>query len=404
MKQVVVLGLGPGNPDLLTLEAVQALQSADLVLGAQRLLESLPDMPTVPCIPAVRWQDILRELDRQGDWCTACVVLSGDIGLFSGARQLLAHLDGYRVKTIPGISSMQYFAAKLHRPWQAWRVASAHGVSCDIVAEVLPGGTVFLVTGGQHTVGSLCATLCEAGLGDALVTVGQRLSYPDEAIASGRASDFAGKDFDRLSVMLVEHGAESPWPWVNAGIPDDRFVRGDVPMTKQEVRAAIPAKLQIARDDIVYDIGAGTGSVAVELALLAKAGRVFAVEHNPEAVRLIHKNKQAFGLPNLHVVEGSAPAALGNLPAPNAVFIGGSSGNLAAILETVRRANPLVRVCIACITLETLAEASRLLGGDGYQAFAVCQIAVSRTHTAGRYHMLKAQNPVFLVSARGVCR
>lgn len=403
MKEVVVIGVGPGNPELMTISAVQALSSADLILGAKRLLEGLPDCDTALRMEAVRREDILEALHIHTQWQTACILLSGDIGMFSGARPLLEHLDGYQVRTIPGISSMQYLAAKLDRSWQEWRLVTAHGASCNIGAEMLEGGEVFFITGGQHTAGSLCKDLCRAGLGDCLVTVGERLSYPEENITTGQAEELAGKEFDPLSVILVERPAASLWPWANTGIPDDCFFRGDVPMTKQEVRAIALAKLRIAPGDVGYDVGGGTGSVAVEMALLAKKGKVFAIERNPHALPLVQKNKQAFGCTNLHIVKGSAPDALSVLPPPDAVFVGGSGGSLSGILEAVREKNSLVRICVSCITLETLTEATRLLSGEGYQNFEACQIGVSRTHTAGGYQMLKAQNQVFLVSAQGAC-
>lgn len=175
-------------------------------------------------------------------------------------------------------------------------------------------------------------------------------------------------------------------------------------MTKQEVRACALAKLGVRRDDIVYDIGAGTGSVSVELALQADRGRVYAVERGDEGLELIKKNAAAFGCVNIHTIPAYAPEGLADLPAPDAVFIGGSGGKLGEILTAVLEKNSQVRVTIACITLETLAEAMDCLKGDAFTQVDVAQIAVSRAEKAGPYHLMKGMNPVFLISATGAGR
>ena len=172
------------------------------------------------------------------------------------------------------------------------------------------------------------------------------------------------------------------------GLPDEAFARGKVPMTKQEVRAAVLAKLGVQPGELLWDVGAGTGSVSVELALAAPRGRVYAVECDPEACALIRQNKEKFAVRNLTLVEGKAPAALENLPAPDAVFIGGTKGNMAA---------GAARICISAIALETLSAAVAALTAHGLQA-EVCQISVSRAKAAGKLHLLMANNPIFLIT------
>lgn len=162
-------------------------------------------------------------------------------------------------------------------------------------------------------------------------------------------------------------------------------------MTKQEVRAAILSKLAAGPDDVCWDIGAGTGSVSVELALQCKA--VWAVERKADALALAQANREKFGAWNLHLVEGTAPAVLPQFPKPDAVFVGGSGGKLAAILEAVRQANPQARVCVSAISLETLHTAMERL-----EEAEITQISVSRSKNVGQLHLLLAQNPVFLVT------
>ena len=180
-------------------------------------------------------------------------------------------------------------------------------------------------------------------------------------------------------------------------LPDEAFERGDVPMTKQEVRAAVLAKLAVRPEDILWDVGAGTGSVSVELALAAPRGRVYAVECRPEGCALIKANREKFRTRNLVLVEGLAPAALSDLPAPDAVFIGGSKGSLAAIVDAALDKNPDARICVSAIALETLSAAVTALTAKG-RTVQVSQIAVSRAKAVGGLHLMMAQNPIYLIT------
>lgn len=418
MRKVTIIGAGPGNPDLLSRAALDAIDIADVVIGAHRALAGIDVSPDVVRCELVKTADIVAALTDAASWQRAVVVMTGDVGLFSGARRLVEALSGNAqvdVRVIPGISSASYLAARLARPWQDWRFASAHGVACDIVAEAERAGELFLVTSGGEDPSRLSGELVQAGFGDARVTVAERLSYPDERITCATASEIAGQTFDDLNVMLIDFagGAGSPvgssasraassrWPYASSGIPDELFIRGDVPMTKQEVRAVALAKLRLAATDTVWDVGAGTGSVSIEAALVARAGSVWAVERNATGVRLIRENADAFGCGNVHAVPGVAPEALAKLPVPDAVFVGGSAGELPSIVEAALEKNSQVRLCVPCVTVETLTEACALLSGSRFKGFEACQVSAARAEAVGSHHLMKAQNPVFLVSARG---
>lgn len=418
MRKVTIIGAGPGNPDLLSRAALDAIDIADVVIGAHRALAGIDVPPDVVRCELVKTADIVAALTDSASWQRAVVVMTGDVGLFSGARRLVEALSGdaqVDVRVIPGISSASYLAARLARPWQDWRFASAHGVACDIVAEAERAGELFLATSGGEDPSRLSGELVQAGFGDARVTVAERLSYPDERITCATASEIAGQTFDDLNVMLIEFagGAGSPagssasraassrWPYASSGIPDELFIRGDVPMTKQEVRAVALAKLRLTATDTVWDVGAGTGSVSIEAALVARAGSVWAVERNATGVRLIRENADAFGCGNVHAVPGVAPEALTKLPVPDAVFVGGSAGELPSIVEAALEKNSQVRLCVPCVTVETLTEACALLSGSRFKGFEACQVSAARAEAVGSHHLMKAQNPVFLVSARG---
>ena len=416
MRKVTIIGAGPGNPDLLSRAALDAIDIADVVIGAHRALAGIDVPPDVVRCELVKTADIAAALTDAASWQRAVVVMTGDVGLFSGARRLVEALSGNAqvdVRVIPGISSASHLAARLARPWQDWRFASAHGVACDIVAEAERAGELFLVTSGGEDPSRLSGELVQAGFRDARVTVAERLSYPDERITCATASEIAGQTFDDLNVMLIEFagGAGSPagasraassrWPYASSGIPDELFIRGDVPMTKQEVRAVALAKLRLTATDTVWDVGAGTGSVSIEAALVARAGSVWAVERNAAGVRLIRENADAFGCGNVHAVPGVAPEALAKLPVPDAVFVGGSAGELPSIVEAALEKNSQVRLCVPCVTVETLTEACALLSGSRFKGFEACQVSAARAEAVGSHHLMKAQNPVFLVSARG---
>lgn len=410
MRKVTIIGAGPGNPDLLSRAALDAIDIADVVIGAHRALAGIDVPPDVVRCELVKTADIVAALTDAASWQRAVVVMTGDVGLFSGARRLVEALSGdarVDVRVIPGISSASYLAARLARPWQDWRFASAHGVACDIVAEAERAGELFLVTSGGEDPSRLSGELVQAGFGDARVTVAERLSYPDERITCATASEIAGQTFDDLNVMLIDFAggagssANSRWPYASSGIPDELFIRGDVPMTKQEVRAVALAKLRLTATDTVWDVGAGTGSVSIEAALVARAGSVWAVERNAAGVRLIRENADAFGCGNVHAVPGVAPEALAKLPVPDAVFVGGSAGELPSIVEAALEKNPQVRLCVPCVTVETLTEACALLSGSRFKGFEACQVSAARAEAVGSHHLMKAQNPVFLVSARG---
>ena len=391
---VTLLALGGGPSETWTVQTDEALIRAQYIIGAERLLNALPAQCTAHRATATRPKEILSLL-QQANCDRAAVVYSGDTGFYSGARLLLPLLDenGFDAQVLPGISSVQLLAARLGRPWQDWALVSAHGIQCDPVAAVMGGKPTFFLTGGTLGPADLCRQLTEAGLGALTVTVGENLTCPDERLLTGTAAAFAAQKFALLSVLLVE--AAPTMPHRTPGWPDDWFIRGQTPMTKQEVRAAALAKLGVSPGEVCWDIGAGTGSVSVELA--AVGGPVYAVECEAGACQLIRQNRGKFHAWNLTLVEGRAPEALDTLPPPDAVFIGGSKGELPLILDAVFEKNPAARVCVTAIALETLHTAVESLAAHDIEA-EITQLSVSRTRAAGQLHLLLANNPVFLIT------
>lgn len=393
---VTLIGMGSGQPENLTLQGLAALRQADLILGARRLLAVLPAGCTESRAAAYRPDEVAELLQTSGAE-NAVLVYSGDTGFYSGASSMMEKLEalGVRARVLPGLSSIQLLAAALGRSWQGWNLVSAHGRTCDPVAECMQGRPTFFLTGGSEDPATLCAQLAAEGFGDVQGVVGQCLGTPEEKLFRGSVKELAAGRFNSLSVLLVE--AAEVLPRRAPGLPDEAFERGDVPMTKQEVRAAVLAKLAIRPEDILWDVGAGTGSVSVELALAAPRGRVYAVECRPEGCALIKANREKFRTRNLVLVEGLAPAALSDLPAPDAVFIGGSKGSLAAIVDAALDKNPDARICVSAIALESLSAAVAALTAKG-RTVQVSQIAVSRAKAVGGLHLMMAQNPIYLIT------
>ncbi|MBR5701713.1 MAG: precorrin-6Y C5,15-methyltransferase (decarboxylating) subunit CbiT, partial [Oscillospiraceae bacterium] len=305
---------------------------------------------------------------------------------------------------LPGLSSLVTLCARLGTDYTDVVPLSLHGREGDLPSALRDHPRIFALVGGENGMADLCRSLTAAGLGSTRVSVGERLSYPEEKITLGTAEELQNGRFDSLSVALVE--ADLPARIVSPGLPDGEFLRGGgedgvVPMTKSEVRAVSLSKLRLTEDALCWDVGAGTGSVAVEMALLARKGRVWAIEKRADAFDLLRQNKVKFRLGNLEIVEGTAPAACRELPAPTHVFIGGSSGGIREILALAREKNPRVRVVATAIALESVGELTACMKDQTLsEAETVC-LQVSRGKKAGPYHLMLGQNPVYIFTLQG---
>lgn len=390
-KRVVLAGVGMGGADSLTGGAARAVREAQCVIGAKRMLETA-DCAGKIVRAAIAPDDIARVI-REENAERFAVLFSGDTGFYSGAKKLIAALDGVQIEVLPGIGSLQALCAKLRRPWENVRAVSLHGRDCNFAAEVRAHEAVFALLGGRDGAKDALDRLCRAGLGDLTVHIGQRLGYPDEKLVSGTASALREGAFDPLSVLLVENPG-----WKNEivtpGLPDEAFDRDETPMTKSEVRAVSLGKLALTPGAVVYDVGSGSGSVSVECARLAPMGHVYAVERKPGAAALTRHNAEKFGLENLTTVEGLAPEAFADLPAPTHAFLGGTAGNLDAILDALLAKNPHVRIVANAVTLETVAQLTR--AAKRFTVSDIAEISVAKPRRVGGYSLMTAQNPVYV--------
>lgn len=403
-RQLYLVGIGMGNEKNRTVEAEQICQSADLLIGARRMLQSVKTEGKA-VFESYKPDEIAAYLAEHPQYETAAVLLSGDIGFYSGAKKLYdaiertEGLEQMEIYPVSGISSVVYFCGKLGVSWEDVHLLSLHGRKQNLIDAVKYHEKVFVLCGEKDGIPKICCKLKEYGLGDVKVAVGTDLSYEQERIVQGTAESLMKEDFAPLSVLLICNPDVKKR--IGHGLDDDLFLRGKVPMTKSEVRSISLSKLRLYKDAVVWDVGAGTGSVSIEAASLAKDGVVYAIEKKDEAIDLLEQNKRKFGTDNLEIIKGLAPEALEGLPAPTHAFIGGSSGNLKEILEVLLEQNPRVRVVINAIALETVAEAMQCLKSMAFTDVDIAQVSVAKGKKLGSYEMMMGQNPVYIFSCTG---
>ncbi|MCQ4725848.1 precorrin-6A reductase [Anaerotignum faecicola] len=393
-KKINIIGAGCGNARLLTVEARDAVKRSGLIIGSRRILKDLGAYKK-NYAEAYKSDDILNII--KNSMCEEISVLfSGDTGFFSGAKELARRLEGFCVSYFCGISSFVYFMDKMGKSYEGTKTVSLHGRETDFVNEVYENGRVFILLGGRNTAEYVCGKLAEYGLGKVKIYVGENLSYTNEKITEGTAESLKNMSFEPLSVMLAENtGFKSR----HMCIDDGSFIRGEAPMTKSEVRAVSVAKLKLRKDSVLYDIGAGTGSVSVEAAPFC--WKVFAVEKNQEALSLIERNSKLFSVSNIEIAAGEAPEAIKLLPPPTHVFIGGSGGNIEKIISEALNKNNRARFVVNAVTIETLSAVLNCVEKFSLIEEEILQINVSKARKAGKSRLMKANNPVYIISFEG---
>jgi len=411
-KTVRITGIGMGTRDLLTKEAIDSLANAQQIIITDTLAKRLDLGIDTKAVTTLCKVSEVADKIRGSHFENIVVPVSGDTGFFSLSRTIekglkklssevqatpTAAADDIKLEYINGISSMQYFFAKTGGSYDDVKIASAHGRNTSMVALVSYNKKVFALTGGDQKVHTICQKLADAGLGDVIVTVGENLASKEEKIVSGIARDISKLEFENLAVMLIEnpHAASS-----FEMLRDSDFERAKVPMTKEEIRWICVGKLGIRPSDTVYDIGAGTGSVTIEMARKACESTVYAIERNPEATELIRKNITKTASYNIDLSQGRAPEGMQDWPEPDKVFIGGSSGNLSQILESViSKTSRGFKVVINTVTLETLTEAFTVLSELGFADAEYLSIGAAKSQKVGSYNMMIGANPVYIITA-----
>ena len=406
--QVTLAGFGMGK-ETLTLEVQRAIDEADYIFGAERMLESIAS----ECrkYPYYLASDIIPALEKikeenEKETIKVVVLFSGDTGFYSGAGKLLAALknEGFSPKVLPGISSVSALCARIGDNWQDKAIISTHGVdekkwTGELIASVTGNAGTIAITSGVkdiNRIGKLLEKLENDKKGKFTVYAGCNL-YGDEKICALDAAGCAELDEEGLYTLMIKNEQKAEKELL-PGLKDEEFIRDKVPMTKEEIRTLSVCKLKPCDGDVIYDIGGGTGSVSVECARLSPKIKVYSVEKKKEACDLISKNADKFMLSNIEVLEGIAPEALDALPAPDKVFIGGSSGNLKSIFERLRNFEKKIRVVANAVTIETISALNELIKDYEIKDADIALVQVSKAKSLGQYSLMEAENPVYIVS------
>ena len=416
-RRLYLVGTGVGAPEAGTAEAKEAIAEAQVLFGAKTVLENLretwPSVFAKTCVPIYDSGEIMQYLKKHQEIRTAAAAYSGDSGFYSGAAFMLEALkkgekDGtdasFDVHVICGISCVSWFAARAGIPWQNWKILSSHGRFCNVTGQVRRNRECFLLLSGAEDLrrtGKMLADAQERGvIGSLRLICGYEMSRQGEEIRECTARELAKTVKEGLYVLYIRHD-DADRTAVLPGLPDSAFVRGKAPMTSSEIRALSLCRLGLTAKALLWDVGAGTGSVSLEAALACPEGKVFSVECKEEALALLEENRAKYCLQNMEITAGRAPEALADLPVPTHVFIGGSGGEIGEILRVVFAKNSEAKVVVNCITAETLAALHTALEEMKVRDLQCTQVIVNREEKLGHYHYLRAGNPVFIISFSG---
>lgn len=405
-KKIYLVGIGMGTQAGLTEEARKVIASSDVIAGAKRMLaavfspEEIQESPKEKVLfDSYSPKKIAEFFKSQTQMQQGAVLLSGDVGFYSGAKGLLKELEDFQVSLVPGISSVVYFCSRLKLSWEDVCLSSVHGRQCNLIGRIRKNHKTFALLDQPETLKKLCDKLIYYGMGEVILHIGERLSYPEEHIISKRADELQQEDmssFDKLLVVLAENPA--PKNQVAISIPEEEFIRGKVPMTKSEVRTVSIGKMHLTPEDVCYDIGAGSGSISVEMAVQSEDIKVYSIEKKPEALEILQQNKRKFAVDNMEIIPGMAPEVLEELPPPSVAFIGGSDGKIGAIIDKLLEKNPACRIVINTVTLNTISEIMDYIKQKPELATDIVQMQVAKDKKLGQYHMMMAQNPIYIIT------
>ena len=401
-RRILLAGIGPGAERFFTGELKEALLKADALFGAEAVLKRVPGR--AERIPVYEGERIHAYLEEHPGIKNPVAVFSGDISLCSGAHKAAAFFreKGYEIRTLSGISSVALFAGRLSLSLENTCVVSTHGRERNVCGFVRQNQHVILLPSGPEQGEELCTELFKdfpGLLSGGRIVAGLELGTDRERVFEVTLETGLKEEKGRI-LLYVYHPEAKDRPLIPA-IPDAKLQRGAVPMTKDEIRGLSLRKLGLTKNAVLFDIGAGTGSVSIEAALLYPDIKVYSVEKKEEALSLLRANKERFAASNMEIIEGEAPEALEGLRTPTHGLIGGSGGRLLEILGALFLAGKGIRILLHIITPETLGELMRGLKETGFTAKEILAVQVTRYEAAGSYHLPKANNPVFLVTLEG---
>lgn len=405
--EIVLAGIGMGNGNNLTKEVREKIEAADILLGAERMLQDYtPRLEKKPFYLAKEILPYLLEVQKEHPMERLKVValFSGDSGFYSGCQDLYNSLQEKinakeleaSLHIMPGVSSVAYLAACIGESYQDAAVYSMHGKElCNLARRIQTERKTFLIMSGVKDVNRLGEALFKAGMTQCEVITGCQLSYAEQQIQKRTPGECMELKEEGLYTCFVKN-PNAMHRYLTHGIADEELIRDKVPMTKEEIREVSICKLKLYQGAVVLDIGSGTGSVAMEMAELSPDIQVYAIEQKQEAVSLIRQNQEKRRLENVTVTEARAPEGLADLPKASHAFIGGSGGNLKRIVQNLYEINPSMRVVINAVSMETVCEIKEILALYPTEHEEIVQLQVSRAKKAGQYHLMQAENPVWI--------
>ena len=402
---VSLIGIGCGSRTDMTVEASETIARSDYIFGAPRMLETV--MTGAVRYPYYLKDDIVPVLDEickdRYDDCIISVLFSGDTGFCSGAGALydaLKDRDDITVSILPGISSISMLSARTGISWNDAKLISTHGADPDewmfkMYQAVRLHRKVFFITSGVEDIHRIGTVMECVGTDNLKAYIGYRLSYSDEWVRILDAGECRELKDDGLYAGCITNDTPDERPAMRV-ISDDDFIRDKTPMTKEDIRTLSIARLRLCAGSVMYDIGAGTGSVSVQAAALSPEIQVYAIEKDRDALDLIRRNREKFMTDNVRIVEGEAPGCLGDMPAADCAFIGGSGGKPDEILARLHDINPHMRIVMNAVTLESISRMHELarMYSDGEPD--IVQVSVDRVCRLGEHDMLRPNTPVFI--------
>ncbi len=400
MKTIHVIGAGVEGQEGFSSRALDLIGAAELLIGGARQLALFRDFPGQIMEIGGNLGEVVERIEKATG--PVVVLASGDPLFFGIGRYLLRNLPESELEFVPNVSSVQYAFSKIREPWDDAIFVSAQGRGLEgAIDQIVAHDKVAVLTDEENTPQVVARHLIERGRDGYAAFLCEDLGSADERIVQTDIKGLLEIDAAALNVLILvkeyEAGGEGALPGI--GIPDEEFATIKKLITPEEIRAISLAKLRLRHDMVLWDIGAGSGSVSIEADHLLPNGRVFAVERNGQSQAFLKENLNKFGSRNISLIEAEAPACFEELPDPDRVFIGGSGGHLWSILEAVDgRLASGGRVVLNAVTLDTLTSATEFFENTGYQ-LEVTAVNISRTKPLTDYKMFEALSPVFVLVA-----
>ncbi|WP_238653194.1 precorrin-6y C5,15-methyltransferase (decarboxylating) subunit CbiE [Paenibacillus piscarius] len=397
-----VIGIGEDGAGGLTPDSLSLVNNSEVLLGGERQLGFFSTYTGVKIVLQGGLKPFTDKLEEVWRERRTVVLASGDPLFFGIAGYLVRRFGPEHVEVIPHYSSVQLAFARLGDSWQDAELISLHGRPIQGLAQRMDGRhKVALLTDGNNTPAVIAAYLLEFGMKEYEAFVCERLGGDGEVCRFWGLEEMAAGEFDALNVVILRRKPGSAVPLRRGfAFPDEEF-RQRKPekglITKREVRALVLSELNLSEDAVVWDIGSGSGAVAAECARIARLGRVYALEKSEENLANMAANRLRFRA-DFEIIHEKAPQGLASLPDPDAVFIGGSGGELADIIAySAARLRPEGRIVVGAITVETLHGSMEALRSAGLAA-QVTLLQASRGKPILGMTRFDAMNPVYVVS------